>query len=191
MQRHARLQGQTERQRRARSAETSQQRQVIFGITSGVPDITENMNAVINLTGFQKRRHKDMIRHAMALSHESFQHRQRRLAENRRRATNYLVRRWISMNMIGFNYDSSVPYDEHPNLQLGAMDSRCIYCGARTWQGELASMCCADGKVRLPLLDNPPEELLRGWTSDSKTFLKHIRRYNAAFRMTSFSGEFI
>ncbi|UYV76675.1 hypothetical protein LAZ67_14001698 [Cordylochernes scorpioides] len=53
-------------------------------------------------------------------------------------------------------------------------------------------MCCSNGKVRLPLIDLPPEplrSLLSGENSDSVNFLRNIRKYNSCFQMPSFGAE--
>ena len=53
-------------------------------------------------------------------------------------------------------------------------------------------MCCASGKVKLPLLAAPPEPLktlVTGTTSESKRFLSQIRKYNSCFQMTSFGAQ--
>lgn len=53
-------------------------------------------------------------------------------------------------------------------------------------------MCCSGGKVKLPALPEPPsplKELLDGSHPKSKSFLGRIRRYNAAFQMTSFGAK--
>ena len=68
----------------------------------------------------------------------------------------------------------------------------CGFCLARKWKEEPAGMCCADGKVRLPMLQRPPEPLLsylNGEPSNSAEFLNNIRRYNSMFQMTSFGGN--
>lgn len=55
-------------------------------------------------------------------------------------------------------------------------------------------MCCGNGKVQLPLLNEPPEPLksyMDGFTSISKHFLKNIRKYNAGFQMTSFGATHV
>ena len=53
-------------------------------------------------------------------------------------------------------------------------------------------MCCASGKVQLPLLAAAPEPLntlLTGTTSEFKRFLSKIRKYNSCFQMTSFGAQ--
>ncbi|GBM82526.1 hypothetical protein AVEN_29318-1 [Araneus ventricosus] len=55
-------------------------------------------------------------------------------------------------------------------------------------------MCFCSEKVRLPAVETPPEPLLSymsGTTSESKQFLKNIRRYNSCFQMTSFGTSSI
>ena len=50
-------------------------------------------------------------------------------------------------------------------------------------------MCCSNGKVNIERLQEPPEplkSLLGTDTSESKDFHANIRKYNAAFQMTSF-----
>ncbi|KAK2701332.1 hypothetical protein QYM36_020011 [Artemia franciscana] len=87
------------------------------------------------------------------------------------------------------------------------MSKICPYCKALKFNGETMGMCCASGKVKLPLLAAPPEPLktfLTGTTSESKLRLfktaidlmptdthkivisadktppaQHMRRYNA------------
>ncbi|UYV80846.1 hypothetical protein LAZ67_19001950 [Cordylochernes scorpioides] len=67
-----------------------------------------------------------------------------------------------------------------------------LFCGALRWKDESSGMCCSNGKVRLPLIDLPPEplrSLLSGENSDSVHFLRNIRKYNYCFQMTSFGAE--
>ncbi|GBM79767.1 hypothetical protein AVEN_229694-1 [Araneus ventricosus] len=50
-------------------------------------------------------------------------------------------------------------------------------------------MCCSNGRVKLPSLDQPPEplySLISGVTLESTHFLQNIRKYNACFKMSSF-----
>src|SRR6202161_1126780 len=81
------------------------------------------------------------------------------------------------------------PFD--PNWQvhdMGKMDVVCEYCQALHWQCEELfhssrihpkfGMCCYSGKVRLPMLENPPPELLDLLTRQDqigKKFRDHIR----------------
>lgn len=69
------------------------------------------------------------------------------------------------------------------------MNLCCKYCSALKWNREPPGLCCSNGKIRLPLIKEPPEplrSLLNGKTSESKTFLQNIRTYNSLFTMTSF-----
>ena len=65
----------------------------------------------------------------------------------------------------------------------------CTYCSALKWKGETPGMCCSNGKVNIERLQEPPEPLktlLGTDTPASKDFHANIRKYNAAFQMTSF-----
>lgn len=71
------------------------------------------------------------------------------------------------------------------------MTVRCPHCDAAKFQGETPGMCCANGKVRLPAFESPPDPLhsfIFGTSQTSKHFLSHIQEYNAAFQMTSFGA---
>ncbi|GFS88171.1 uncharacterized protein NPIL_178261 [Nephila pilipes] len=71
------------------------------------------------------------------------------------------------------------------------MEKECKHCHAFKYKGESAGLCCASGKVSLPPL-NPPSEplktLLAGATSQSKSFLRKIRKFNSCFQMTPFGA---
>ena len=72
------------------------------------------------------------------------------------------------------------------------MSKICPYCKALKFNGETMGMCCASGKVKLPLMAAPLEPLktfLTGTTSESKRFLSKIRKYNSCFQMTSFGAQ--
>ena len=72
------------------------------------------------------------------------------------------------------------------------MSKICPYCKALKFNGETMGMCCASGKVKLPLMAAPLEPLktfLTGSTSESKRFLSKIRKYNSCFQMTSFGAQ--
>ena len=80
----------------------------------------------------------------------------------------------------------------------------CVHCGSILWYEERTvkskrpknpkfSLCCMEGKVKLPLLKKAPpliDELLDPLGSQqSKTFRTLIRSYNAMFAMTSMGGK--
>ena len=85
---------------------------------------------------------------------------------------------------------------------LGNMDQECLHCGAKFWLHEknqnssLSSpkfaICCADGKVNLPPMLEPPPYLLDLYTSshtDASHFRKNIRAYNSLLACTSFGAN--
>ncbi|XP_065835787.1 uncharacterized protein [Oscarella lobularis] len=72
------------------------------------------------------------------------------------------------------------------------MSAKCRHCNAKKWPTEPPGMCCAKGKVDVPLLGNPPEPLralLTENTSLAKEFRENIRKYNSCFVMTSFQAH--
>lgn len=100
-------------------------------------------------------------------------------------------RRPLNLNFGAFQYVSSEEYQNHRDAVIGQMDQVCRFCDARKFLGEPVGLCCLNGKIRLPSLSPPPEPLqtlMSGNTSDSRHFLKEIRRYNASFQMTSFGA---
>ena len=91
------------------------------------------------------------------------------------------------------------PYRDPPQRHdLGRMDVPCENCGALHWMAERLSKstnrspkfgkCCAEGKVQLPLLEEPPEPLhtlLNSDTPSAVTFRQNLWKYNRAFSFTS------
>ena len=85
-----------------------------------------------------------------------------------------------------FSYNPSATYDLG---NIGSMSQACTHCNAMKWNDEPPGMCCANGKVNVPLLGPPPEplsSLLTGADTASKNFRSMIRLYNSSFQMTSF-----
>ncbi|XP_017227630.2 uncharacterized protein LOC108192562 isoform X3 [Daucus carota subsp. sativus] len=84
-------------------------------------------------------------------------------------------------------------------LDIGSADKICCHCGALMWRFEQTekeyllksnkfSLCCGNGKVRLPLLRETPSELkaLLDRSNPKRTmFQNNIRMYNNAFGFTS------
>ncbi|CAE1244797.1 unnamed protein product [Acanthosepion pharaonis] len=95
---------------------------------------------------------------------------------------------------VAYNYDCTVNYSARRDVQIGAMDKVCTFCNAQKWAGEQPGLCCSEGKIKLPSLDEPPQplrDLLLGTTSESTHFLEAIRKYNCCFQMTSFGAKAI
>lgn len=93
------------------------------------------------------------------------------------------------MEFAAFNYDCEKDYSEHG--QIGGMTVICTHCGAAKFQGETAGMCCANGKVKLPAFETPPDplhSLIFDTSPTSKHFRSHIQEYNTPFQMTSFGA---
>ncbi|GFV02612.1 helitron_like_N domain-containing protein [Trichonephila clavipes] len=139
----------------------------------------------------QARQERDRVHTALARSLETNEQRQARQQRNRNHSTQ--TRRTIhtDLNLCGFNYNPLYNYSLHPSVVIGKMDKKCTYCGAQKFKNETPGMCCAGGKLKVPDLRSPPEPLLTlvlGKTSQSKDFLKNIRKYNSCFQMTSFGA---
>lgn len=81
---------------------------------------------------------------------------------------------------------------------VGSMTHECFSCKALMFRGETHtgtigkdatfSMCCSYGKVKLPPIKPPPDELRNLFTEDnksSKAFRNNIRKYNSALALSS------
>lgn len=85
----------------------------------------------------------------------------------------------------------------------GDSENICEYCGAYFWSAERLksdkksdrpkySLCCSQGKIKLPLMKQPPAmfyQLLSGQSPQSNHFIKNIRSYNNMFAFTSMGGK--
>lgn len=81
--------------------------------------------------------------------------------------------------------------------------NECPKCGALFWYNErisknrktkhpIFSMCCLQGKIKLPIMKEPPALLHRLLTNDdvmSKHFRENIRAMNMMFSFTSLGGK--
>ncbi|VDM94649.1 unnamed protein product [Onchocerca ochengi] len=97
-------------------------------------------------------------------------------------------------NRLAFRYNPADNYNLNPHVLICAMNEICPYCKALKFKGEARGMCCAAGKIKLPLLEEPPEPLktlLAGYTAELKRFLSKIRKYNSCFQITSFGAEIV
>ena len=91
-----------------------------------------------------------------------------------------------------FNYDPLAKYAEDTQIKVGDMNVICVYCNAKKYKNEAPGLCCSNGKVELPLIEDAPEplkSLLYSNSCQSKIFLNNIRNYNSAFQMTSFGAH--
>lgn len=133
----------------------------------------------------------DAARTVRARAAETDEERTQRVVAARDAVVNIRRRQTINLNHVACAYDPSVDYHSHPCVVIGPMEKKCRHCDAFKFQNETPGMCCANGKVKLPLLLPPPEPLatlLSGNTPDSKHFLLNIRKYNSCFQMTSFGA---
>ena len=188
----ARLSSDRERKRLARSSETPDQTRRRLDMVKEKVSLARSSE-----TPDQTRRRLDMVKEKVSLARSSETHDQtrRRLdADCRRRANKrqdqeHCVRIWSAID-----YDPNFDYKSNENVSLGSMSIECQYCHALKFLGETPSLCCSKGKVRLPVIDEPPQpllDLLTGYHPQSLQFLKYIRCYNNAFAMTSFGATIL
>lgn len=152
---------------------------------------TRNQMAQLRTQESQEQRNQrlqaDILRHRQSRQRVTDANRQ--LNRQRMQIQRALTR--SSFNRLAFEYDPEIEYSSHSKIIIGEMDKECEYCHAFKFKNETAGMCCASGKVVLPTLNPPPEPLktlISGVTTESKLFLKKIRKFNSCFQMTSFGA---
>lgn len=59
-----------------------------------------------------------------------------------------------------FDYDSTKNYSDQPQVSIGEMKFVCGFCKALKFKNEPPKICCSNGKVFLPPLNDPPQPLL-------------------------------
>lgn len=94
--------------------------------------------------------------------------------------------------MEAFKYNNQYDYSLHPDIAIGEMKFKCKYCKALKFKKEAKGICCCNGKIILMPLKDPPKPLMDLVTKNTEIsthFLRNIRKYNAAFQMTSFGAS--
>lgn len=97
----------------------------------------------------------------------------------------------INTQRAAFHYDNTIDYSADRSVMIGSMSKKCQHCKALKFANETPGLCCANGKVKLPVLNPPPEplrSLMSGTGSQSTHFLTNIQKYNSCFQMTSFGA---
>ena len=72
------------------------------------------------------------------------------------------------------------------------MKDVCQHCNAQKLEKEPPGLCYSNGKVSLPLVEEPPvilKQLLEENIAIAKHFKSNLNKYNSAFQMTSFGTE--
>ncbi|CAI6344903.1 unnamed protein product [Macrosiphum euphorbiae] len=59
-----------------------------------------------------------------------------------------------------FSYNPETDYEFENNISIGLMDNECTYCQALKYINEPTGLCCANGKIKLPVPRCPVEPLL-------------------------------
>ena len=92
----------------------------------------------------------------------------------------------------GFQYDTTTDYSCKDKVIIGRMTGVCSHCNTQKWKKEPPTLCCSNGKVKLPLIKEPPlilKRLLEENTAISKHLRSNIDKYNSEFQMTSLGTE--
>ena len=159
-----------------------------------------------------RRLREDAERHALALAEENPEQRENRLLASQQRISRLrseedpctrslrlredagrhieLRRRHFGGELLkngAYNYNPRYNYESEALVNIESMSNNCNECGAKKWKAETSSLCCMEGKIKLPLLPRPPA-ILRGLLH-SDHFLQNIIRYNNCFQMTSFKAK--
>ncbi len=77
---------------------------------------------------------------------------------------------------------------EQKEVYVGKMKNICKHCKAMLFDGETSSMCCSNGRIKLPPLPQLPPVLIPFFydqTAAGRDFRNHILFYNNAFCFTS------
>jgi hypothetical protein len=95
------------------------------------------------------------------------------------------------LDRLAFRYDPTKDYAADQSVDIGSMTFVCFHCKAMKFRNETQNLCCANGKIKLPKLNPPPEPLrtlMSGADAESKHFLSNIQKYNSCFQITSFGA---
>ena len=98
----------------------------------------------------------------------------------------------LNITCAGFQYDTTTDYASNDKVTIGRMTDVCQHCNAQKWKKEPPTLCCSNGKAKLPLIEESPltlKRLLEESTAISKHFRSNINKYFSAFQMTSFGTE--
>uniref|UniRef100_A0A6P4EIH7 Uncharacterized protein LOC108043705 n=1 Tax=Drosophila rhopaloa TaxID=1041015 RepID=A0A6P4EIH7_DRORH len=99
-----------------------------------------------------------------------------------------------NLHRTAFAHNSETPYKDHSCVVIGSLSVVCQHCNALKFRLETPGLCCAGGKIKLPVLAHPPEplySLLYGNSAQSNSFLKLAQKYNGCFQMTSFGAKVV
>jgi hypothetical protein len=88
----------------------------------------------------------------------------------------------------------ALPPEVADSVRVGDRSVVCVFCSSRNYADEPKGICCREGKVKLPELNDPPSELVQLYTLDRQDrnsaasfFVKHSITFNHAFAMVSVS----
>ena len=100
----------------------------------------------------------------------------------------------MDLNHAAFKYNFTIVYKGLRCVDIGSLSVVCPHCQGIKFKSESSGLCCAGGKVKLPVSTHPPEPLysfLYGNTTESKYFFANIQKYNGCFQMTPSGAEVV
>lgn len=112
-----------------------------------------------------------------------------RTKENKRKRKYRSNKTNSNLYLEAYNYNPEKDYSK--DTKIGEMNNMCLYCKALKFPSEPAGMCCSKGKIKLPILEDPPNplfNLVNGNSDESKHFNQNFLTYNNIFKMTSFGA---
>lgn len=115
----------------------------------------------------------------------------RKIKENKKKREKRVNKTNGNLYRAAFNYDPKKNYSKEKKIQIGEMNIVCLHCKALKFPHEPAGMCCSNGKLELPTLNDPPNplfDLVNGNSKESKHFNQNFITYNNIFKMTSFGA---
>ena len=77
-------------------------------------------------------------------------------------------------NYPAFHYN---PQNLYEDARIGSMSATCRHCSAKKWPTEPPRICCANGKVDVPLLGPPPEPLQALLTTNTPQAKEFRKKY--------------
>eukprot|EP00112_Aurelia_sp_Birch-Aquarium-sp1_P000744 Seg10723.2 transcript_id=Seg10723.2/GoldUCD/mRNA.D3Y31 product="hypothetical protein" protein_id=Seg10723.2/GoldUCD/D3Y31 len=192
---NARLAAQVRRQNQARQEETDQHRVMRLAAMARF-DIEQRQHEPL-------QRREDRLQARAAQRRNQLQQQPQEQAIQRRAAdAAYVAQRRIARQF----QQRQAPQQESPlqmelpqQHSLGPMSGRCPNCNARFFPQEKTTRgqytkCCRQGKVHLPPIAQPSEnikQLFSGDSPDSPHFKTHVRQYNASLGMASWNAPIV
>ena len=104
--------------------------------------------------------YRDILCGTMLVSgNEGTERESRKRLANRQRMSRSRRSMHMQLRLAGRHYVPDYEFSQHPSVDIGKMNVVCQFCRALKFRHETPGMCCANERVRLPELRDPPEPL--------------------------------